>query len=105
MAHTCVTNSALRSQRLLSKKQKIIQYYHKENQVSQLNLVISSRMIFNIHGREISNGHFSEDNQKRLNRPSPTDVPVFEAKLSRDLRLVVSLSYYDVSHQLLTFPY
>ena len=60
-------------------------------------------MVFSIHGREISNGHFSEDNQKRLNRPSSTDVPVFEAKMSRDLRLVVSLSYCDVSHRLLTF--
>ena len=61
-------------------------------------------MVFNIHGRDISNGHFSEDNQKRINRPSSTDLPVFEAKMSRDLRLVVSFSYCDVSRQLLTFP-
>jgi hypothetical protein len=48
-------------------------------------------MVANIHGRELSNGHFSEDNQKRLNQSSATDaVPVFEAKMSRDLRLVVS---------------
>ena len=50
-------------------------------------------MVFNIHGREISNGHFSEDNQKWLNGPSSTDVPVYEAKMSRDLRLVVSLNF------------
>ena len=50
-------------------------------------------MVFDIHRREISNGHFSEDNQKRLTRQSSTEVPVFEAKMSRDLRLVVSLSY------------
>ena len=49
-------------------------------------------MVFNIHGRDISNGHFSEDNQKRINRPSSTDLPVFEAKMSRDLRLVVSFN-------------
>lgn len=48
-------------------------------------------MVSNIHGRELSNGHFSADNQKRLNGPSSADVPVFEAKMSRDLRLVVSL--------------
>ena len=39
MEDTCVGRGALRSQILLSKKQKIIQNYHKENQVSQLNLV------------------------------------------------------------------
>ena len=61
-------------------------------------------MVFNIHDREISNGHFSKDNQKRINRPSSTDVPVFEAKMTRDLRLVVSFSYCDVSHKLLTLP-
>ena len=61
-------------------------------------------MVFNINDRELSNGHFSADNQKRLNGTSAEDVPVFEAKMSRDLRLVVSSSYCDVSHQLLTFP-
>jgi hypothetical protein len=33
-------------------------------------------------------GHFSDDNQKRLNGSS-TDIPIFEAKMTRDLRLVV----------------
>ncbi|KAH7885020.1 hypothetical protein F5I97DRAFT_1811384, partial [Phlebopus sp. FC_14] len=37
--------------------------------------------------KQLSNGHFSDDNQKRLNRHS-TGVPVFEAKMQRDLRLV-----------------
>ncbi|KAF8838026.1 hypothetical protein BDN67DRAFT_972122 [Paxillus ammoniavirescens] len=36
--------------------------------------------------KQLSNGHFSEDNQKRLN--SPSGVPIFEAKMQRDLRLV-----------------
>ncbi|KAF8816728.1 hypothetical protein BYT27DRAFT_7237858 [Phlegmacium glaucopus] len=31
--------------------------------------------------KEISNGHFSEDNQKRINGTSSTDIPVFEAQL------------------------
>ncbi|KAH7926210.1 hypothetical protein BV22DRAFT_1063475 [Leucogyrophana mollusca] len=37
--------------------------------------------------KQLSNGHFSDDNQKRLNGPS-SGVPVFEAKMTRDLRLV-----------------
>ncbi|KAF8837940.1 hypothetical protein BDN67DRAFT_908328 [Paxillus ammoniavirescens] len=36
--------------------------------------------------KQLSNGHFSDDNQKRLNEPS--GVPIFEAKMQRDLRLV-----------------
>ncbi|KAF9229832.1 hypothetical protein BS17DRAFT_744362 [Gyrodon lividus] len=36
--------------------------------------------------KQLSNGHFSEDNQKRLNESS--GVPIFEAKMQRDLRLV-----------------
>ncbi|KAH8101589.1 hypothetical protein BXZ70DRAFT_104267, partial [Cristinia sonorae] len=37
--------------------------------------------------KELSNGHFSDDNQKRLNGPD-IDIPVFEAKMTRDSRLV-----------------
>ncbi|KAE9400953.1 P-loop containing nucleoside triphosphate hydrolase protein [Gymnopus androsaceus JB14] len=37
--------------------------------------------------RELSNGHFSADNQKRLSGPS-SEVPVFEAKMTGDLRLI-----------------
>jgi hypothetical protein len=41
--------------------------------------------------RELSNGHFSPDNQKRLNgNPQAADVPIYEAKMTGDLRLVVS---------------
>ncbi|KAF9242380.1 hypothetical protein BU15DRAFT_43965 [Melanogaster broomeanus] len=36
--------------------------------------------------KQLSNGHFSEDNQKRLN--GSFGVPIFEAKMQRDLRLV-----------------
>ena len=39
--------------------------------------------------RDLSHGHFSEDNQKRL-VGSNLDVPVFEAKMTGDTRLVVS---------------
>jgi hypothetical protein len=41
--------------------------------------------------RELSNGHFSDDNQKRLNSPS-IHVPIYEAKMTSDQRLVVSCS-------------
>ncbi|KAG7086906.1 hypothetical protein E1B28_002824 [Marasmius oreades] len=37
--------------------------------------------------KELSNGHFSDDNQKRLNH-SAVEVPIFEAKMTRDTRLV-----------------
>lgn len=38
--------------------------------------------------RELSNGHFSADNQKRLNGVD-LQVPVYEAKMTGDTRLVV----------------
>ena len=44
--------------------------------------------------RQLSNGHFSADNQKRL-KGSSMEVPIFEAKLTGDLRLVVSFSMKD----------
>ena len=43
--------------------------------------------------RELSNGHFSGDNQKRLNGPN-VDFPVFEAKMTRDSRLVVYITFF-----------
>lgn len=43
----------------------------------------------NQFSRELSNGHFSSDNQKKLNGPA-TEIPIYEAKMTRDSRLVVS---------------
>ncbi|TCD62368.1 hypothetical protein EIP91_006977 [Steccherinum ochraceum] len=40
--------------------------------------------------KELSKGHFSDDNQKRLNGPD-VDIPVFEAKMTRDSRLVYQI--------------
>ncbi|KAK7034640.1 hypothetical protein VNI00_012282 [Paramarasmius palmivorus] len=37
--------------------------------------------------KELSKGHFSDDNQKRLNH-SNVEIPIFEAKMTRDSRLV-----------------
>ncbi|KZP15183.1 P-loop containing nucleoside triphosphate hydrolase protein [Athelia psychrophila] len=41
--------------------------------------------------RELSNGNFSRDNQKRLNQSS-SEVPIYEAK-TRDLRLIVTILF------------
>lgn len=40
--------------------------------------------------RELSHGHFSDDNQKRL-IGADIPVPIFEAKMTRDSRLVVGI--------------
>jgi hypothetical protein len=46
--------------------------------------------------KELSNGMFSPDNQKRLTGPG-TEVPVFEAKMTADSRLVVCAYHTLVS--------
>ncbi|KAI9566690.1 hypothetical protein HD554DRAFT_2315329 [Boletus coccyginus] len=38
--------------------------------------------------KQLSKGHFSKENQKRLNSPSSSAIPIFEAKVQQDLRLV-----------------
>ncbi|KAJ7725516.1 hypothetical protein DFH07DRAFT_853912 [Mycena maculata] len=40
--------------------------------------------------RELSNGHFSPDNQKRLNN-NHVEIPIYEAKMTGDLRLVYQI--------------
>lgn len=39
--------------------------------------------------RELSQGHFSDDNRKKLTGPKTT-IPVYEAKMTGDTRLIVS---------------
>ncbi|KAI9462690.1 hypothetical protein HD554DRAFT_2175805 [Boletus coccyginus] len=41
--------------------------------------------------KELSNGHFSDENQKRLNGSTSSAIPIFEAKMQRDLRLVYQI--------------
>lgn len=51
--------------------------------------------------KELSQGHFSDDNQKRLNGPKH-GVPVYEAKMTRDTRLVYQVdcvSDYSGNHE------
>ncbi|KAI9566710.1 hypothetical protein HD554DRAFT_2040083 [Boletus coccyginus] len=38
--------------------------------------------------KQLSKGHFSKENQKRLNSPSSFAIPIFEAKVQQGLRLV-----------------
>ncbi|KAJ7451097.1 hypothetical protein FB451DRAFT_1566339 [Mycena latifolia] len=40
--------------------------------------------------KELSNGHFSPDNQKRLNG-NQVEIPIYEAKMTGDLRLVYQI--------------
>ncbi|KAG2070627.1 hypothetical protein BDR04DRAFT_1099616 [Suillus decipiens] len=40
--------------------------------------------------KQLSNGHFSDDNHKRLNGPD-AGIPIHEAKMTRDLRLVYQI--------------
>ncbi|KAF8974058.1 hypothetical protein BDZ97DRAFT_421872 [Flammula alnicola] len=47
--------------------------------------------------KELSKGHFSDDNQKRLNGPN-TEIPIYEAKMKRDSRLIIDcIPEYDAS--------
>lgn len=41
--------------------------------------------------KELSHGHFSDDNHKRLNGSPSNGVPVYEAKMTRDTRLVYQI--------------
>jgi len=42
-----------------------------------------------VFNRDLSRGHFSADNNKKLSGSDNTQVPVFEAKMTGNLRLVV----------------
>ncbi|KAG1854678.1 hypothetical protein C8R48DRAFT_721046 [Suillus tomentosus] len=40
--------------------------------------------------KQLSNGHFSDDNHRRLNGPD-AGIPIYDAKMTKDLQLVVSV--------------
>ena len=44
--------------------------------------------------RELSKGFFSDSNQKLLSG-NDNDIPIYEAKLSRDLRIVVRVLFIE----------
>ena len=54
--------------------------------------------------RELSNGHFSDDNHKRLTGAS-ISVPLYEAKMTRDSRLVVGIVVSRHSRDLTEIQY
>jgi hypothetical protein len=45
--------------------------------------------MYSLCHRELSRGQFSPDNQKLLSGPA-IGIPIYEAKMTRDLRLIVS---------------
>ncbi|KAG2132368.1 hypothetical protein DEU56DRAFT_981701 [Suillus clintonianus] len=47
--------------------------------------------------KDLSQGHFSTDNYKRLNGPD-AGIPIFEAKMTRDLRLVYQIDCVPDPH-------
>ena len=64
-----------------------MRHCREKDQVCHVLVVIEQ---VNHRDRQLSNGHFSDENQKRLS--GSTGIPIFEAKMQRDLRLVVSFS-------------
>ena len=66
--------------------QKEMCHRREEDQVRRVHVAIGR---IDRCDRELSNGHFSDENQKRLNGSSSSAIPIFEAKMQRDLRLVV----------------
>ncbi|KAF9050293.1 hypothetical protein BJ165DRAFT_1341573 [Panaeolus papilionaceus] len=82
---------------------KLSHYYDTPDDFGEWNILLSTKAdralrdlhktnstIYEIVRRKIvdlSNGHFSHDNHKRLNGPK-TEIPVYEAKMTGDLRLI-----------------
>src|SRR6266581_9238736 len=90
MAHSSGLPGSRSSQGFSEEIPENLQYHSEQDQVCTI--VPSSQGLafsYPIFSRDLSNGFFSADNQKRLIGPS-TEVPVFEAKMTRDLRLVVT---------------
>jgi len=73
----------------MQKRPEDVWNHCEEDQVRILDMFY---LVFNaqVAYRELSNGHFSGDNQKRL-VGIDTDIPVYEAKMGRDSRLIVCL--------------
>jgi len=61
-------------------------YCREKDQVRRMHAAVAQ---VDCCDRQLSNGHFSDENQKMLNGPSSSAIPIFEAKVQRDLRLVV----------------
>lgn len=88
MANSAIDKGAKILARRQAWKRGYVQDSREEDQVSR---ILSAR---NLHVptpyyRELSHGHFSYDNQKKLTG-AKTIIPVYEAKMTGDTRLVVS---------------
>lgn len=67
-----------------------VRYCKKETPVSCSHLPIQSHKTVITRFRELSNGFFSESNQKGL-AGEDIEVPIYEAKMTRDTRLVYTI--------------
>jgi hypothetical protein len=88
MAYSNIVTHGSRFENNMPKGTTYIQDYRKENQVRELIPFWCSLIFMRCLFRELSNGHFSPDNQKKLTGPG-TEIPIFEAKMTGDLRLIV----------------
>ena len=65
-----------------------MRYCREKDQVRRVHVAIGR---IDYCDRQLSNGHFSDENQNRLNESS--GIPIFEAK-AQDLRLIVRFFLY-----------
>ena len=104
MAHPFSFPGAKRHNRDAAKRQNDLQHDHDKDEVNTF--LLCSCLIFpNCLPRELSNGFFPANNQKRLTGSS-TDIPIYEAKVSdpKDLRIVVTVELFlqRIHHQLIS---
>ena len=89
MANPSLYSSYAGSSRSEEKRWEYVQNYRQEDQVSASPIFTLTHPRSYLFDRELSKGQFSATNHKRLNGHD-RGVHIFEAKVMRDLRLVVS---------------
>jgi hypothetical protein len=87
VAHSHLLKGRSRPARGSEEATKVFQDCDQENQVSASIFPFS---LTPTDCRELSNGHLSDDNHKRLNGQD-TEIPIYEAKMTRDTRLIVGV--------------
>lgn len=90
MAHSHLHQGRSRPAGGTKEASQIFQDRDQENQVSALDIPFFFSLVNLLLCRELSNGHLSDDNHKRLNGQD-TEIPIYEAKMTRDTRLIVGV--------------
>ena len=90
MAHSHLHEGRSRPARGSKEASEVLQDCDQENQVSASIFPLSLTPTILFLCRELSNGHLSDDNHKRLNGQD-TEIPIYEAKMTRDTRLIVGV--------------